>query len=87
MIVWIFETRLIMGPNKVMVVSWGMVMVPVVVGVGVAIEQIHRAMVEWDIWEGVGLQMDIKRQWSSQAANFRQPQWRVLVLWVPEVHH
>jgi len=40
----------------------------------VAIEQIRRAMAEWDIWEGVGRQMDIKRQWSSQAANSRQPQ-------------
>jgi len=68
-----------------MVVSWGMEMVPV--AVGVAIEQIRRAMVEWDIWEGVGRQMDIKRQWSSRAASFRQPQLGVLVLWVPEVHH
>jgi len=77
-----------MGPNnKVMVVSWEMVMVPVAVAVGVAIEQIRRAVAEWDIWEGVGRQMDIKRQWSSQAANFRQPQLGVLVLWVPEVHH
>ena len=75
-----------MGPNnKVTVVSWGMVMVPV--AVGVAIEPIPRAMAEWDIWAGVGRQMDIKRQWSLQAANFRQPQLGVLVLWVPEVHH
>jgi hypothetical protein len=74
-----------MGPNsKVTVVSWGMVMVPVVVVVVVAIEQIRRAMAEWDIWAGVGLQMDIKRRWSSQAANFRQQQ---LGVWVPELHH
>lgn len=68
-----------------MVVSWGMVMVPV--AAGAAIEQIRRAMAEWDILEGVGRQMDIKRQWFSQAVNSRQPQLGVLVLWVQEVHH
>lgn len=56
------------------------------VEVGVDTDQIRQVTGEWDIWEGVGPLMDIRRQWCTQVANCKQQQLEVLVPLVPEVH-